>query len=89
MSRQFRHLKYLTNQIKMTNDLEQLAQDLLKDIRSLDLREVVIASEGRANSISLLEFEDLKSRLAELAPGIRVLYKLAVQGPANAGSEQA
>ena len=62
----------------MTQDIEQLAQDLLNDIRSRDLKEVVIASEGKDNSVSTLEFEVLKSRLAEIAPGVRVVYKLAV-----------
>lgn len=59
----------------MTQDIEQLAIDIISDIRARDLKEVVIESEGRPYSISVVEFECLKSRLAEVAPEVRVLYK--------------
>lgn len=73
----------------MNRDLEQLAQDLLIDIQSLDLKELVIASEGKLNSISLVEFEELKLRLAQLAPGVKVLYKLSVDASQTICGEQA
>jgi hypothetical protein len=61
----------------MNRDLEQLAQDLLIDIQSHDIKELVIAAEGKLSSISPIEFEELKSRLAEIAPGVKVFYKLS------------
>ena len=59
----------------MTVAIEQLAQDLLIDIKDRDLKEIIIATDSRLNSISIPDFEELKARLNELAPEVRVVLK--------------
>lgn len=56
-------------------DIERLAQDLLEDIVSRNLSEIVVASDGRISSLSTLEFNELKSRIAELAPEVTMTYR--------------
>ena len=58
-----------------SSDIERLAQDLLEDINERQLTEIVVASDGRLNSLSSLEFDELRARMAELAPKVKITYR--------------
>jgi hypothetical protein len=58
-----------------STDIERLAQDLLEDIAERQLTEIVVASDGRPNSLSSLEFDDLRALMAELAPNVKLTYR--------------
>lgn len=58
-------------------DIERLTQDLLEEIAARNLTEIVVASDGRINSLSSLEFDELRARITELAPTVKITYRSA------------
>jgi hypothetical protein len=61
-------------------EIKRLAQELLQDLLNSSTDEIVITSEGRVNSLSKAEFDELQALILEVAPNATVSYRLQSDG---------
>jgi hypothetical protein len=61
-------------------EIKRLAQELLQDLLNSNTDEIVITSEGRVNSLSKAEFDELRALILEVAPNATISYRLQSDG---------